>query len=105
MIQLLSPNGTFELAEESRGVLFQLLHSPPFCEQISQQLGCASVQFLELLFQPVPYSPRTRHGMPPEFEPYFHSAEHAVINVPANFLFKSRISQPSRLCAIYRRVL
>jgi hypothetical protein len=63
------------------------------------------VTFLELLFQPVPYSTNTPHGMPRAFEPYHNSDDYLVVNVPANFMFQARISRPARLCAIYRKVL
>jgi hypothetical protein len=38
-----------------------------------------------------------------DFEPYYKSEEHLIVNVPANFMFQAKISQPSRLCAIYRK--
>ncbi|WP_218081790.1 hypothetical protein [Anthocerotibacter panamensis] len=103
IIRPLSFDGSFELEESAKQSLFQLLHAESFRQQVSQNLDCAEVVFLELLFQPVPYSPTTPHGMAPEFEPYHRSSDHAIINVPANFLFKAKISKPNRLCAIYRK--
>ncbi|UFP93396.1 hypothetical protein [Gloeobacter morelensis] len=96
-------DGTFELAPEAKQTLFTLLHGEAFCEQICRAADCTSVAFTELLFQPVPYSFETPHGMARAFEPYFHSSDYVLINVPPNFMFKARISHPSRLCAVYRK--
>ena len=62
----------------------------------------AAVAFADVLFQPVPWSPATRKGMPQEFERYHGSPEYAIINVPPNFMFQAKIFKPSRLCAVYR---
>ncbi len=61
----------------------------------------AAVAFADVLFQPVPWSPATRKGMPQEFERYHGSPEFAIINVPPNFMFQAKIFKPSRLCAVY----
>jgi len=61
----------------------------------------AAVAFADVLFQPVPWSPTTRKGMPQEFERYHGSPEFAIINVPPNFMFQAKIFKPSRLCAVY----
>ncbi len=60
----------------------------------------AAVAFADVLFQPVPWSPATRKGMPQER--YHGSPEFAIINVPPNFMFQAKIYKPSRLCAVYR---
>ncbi len=96
-------DGSFSLEPEAKKILFELLHSPAFLQQVAQQLNWSGAEFTELLFQPVPYSAATPRGMPAEFEPFHTSAEHAIVNVPPNFMFKAKIFQPSRLCAIYRR--
>ncbi|BAC88494.1 hypothetical protein [Gloeobacter violaceus] len=96
-------DGTFELDPEAKQTLFTLLHGEAFRGQIRRAADCASVAFTELVFQPVPYSFETPHGMARAFEPYFHSSDYVLINVPPNFMFKARISNPSRLCAIYRK--
>jgi hypothetical protein len=96
-------DGSFELEESKKEQLFKLLESQAFQQQICQNAGCTKVTFLSLIFQPVPYSENTPHGMNREFEPYFKSKEHIIINVPANFMFQAKITQPSRLCAIYRK--
>jgi hypothetical protein len=98
-------DGSFELEESKKEQLFKLLESQAFQQQICQNAGCPKVTFLSLIFQPVPYSENTPHGMNREFEPYFTSKEHIIINVPANFMFQAKIMQPSRLCAIYRKDL
>jgi hypothetical protein len=94
----------FSLDPDAREVLFGLLTSATFLQQVSSQAQCQQVEFTELLFQPVPYTPAAPKGMPVEYEPYLDSPEHVVINVPPNFMFKAKIFQPSRLCAIYRKV-
>jgi hypothetical protein len=96
-------DGSFELEESKKEHLFKLLEGHAFQQQICQSAVCTKVTFLALIFQPVPYSENTPHGMNKEFEPYFKSKEHIIVNVPANFMFQAKIAQPSRLCAIYRK--
>lgn len=95
-------DGSFTLAPEAKAALFNLLKGEAFLQQICQQLKCKSVEFTQLLFQPVPYSTATPKGMPVEFEKYQKSHDYAIVNVPPNFMFKAKIFQPSRLCAVYR---
>lgn len=95
---------SFTLTPEAKVSLFELLNHPSFLEHISTQTQGEKVEFTELLFQPVPYSLETPKGMPKEFEAYHHSEEYIIINVPPNFMFKAKIFNPSRLCAIYRKV-
>ncbi|WP_013320346.1 hypothetical protein [Gloeothece verrucosa] len=94
---------SFTLSQEAKTRLFELLQSADFLGQISQQLQGAKIEFTELLFQPVPYSQETPKGMPPELESYFNSEDYVIINVPPNFMFKAKVFNPSRLCAIYRK--
>jgi hypothetical protein len=56
------------------------------------------------LFQPAPWTPTTRKGMPAEFEKYHDDPSYVFINVPPNFMFNAKIYKPSRLCAIYKVV-
>jgi hypothetical protein len=93
---------SFTLNPEAKAALFELLRGEAFLAQVSTQIQGNRAEFTELLFQPVPYSATTPKGMPPEFEAYFNSADHAIINVPPNFMFKAKIFSPSRLCAVYR---
>lgn len=95
-------DGSFNLEPETKTVLFGLLTHESFLRQITTELKCQQVEFTELLFQPVPYSSGTPKGMPTEFEPYHDSPDYTIINVPPNFMFKAKIFQPSRLCAVYR---
>ena len=97
-------DSSFVLAPEARENLFSLLTSPAFVSQVAEQLPCQTVEFTELLFQPVPYSAATPKGMPAEIEPYHESDDYVIINVPPNFMFKAKIFKPSRLCAIYRKI-
>jgi len=97
-------DGSFTLDPEAKAALFSLLQGEVFLKQVAQQLQCDRVEFTQLLFQPVPYSTATPKGMPAEFEKYHTSPDHAIVNVPPNFMFKAKILQPSRLCAIYRKV-
>lgn len=97
-------DGSFTLDPEAKATLFSFLQSEAFLKQIAQQLQCDRVEFTQLLFQPVPYSTATPKGMPAEFEKYHTSPDHAIVNVPPNFMFKAKILKPSRLCAIYRKV-
>lgn len=97
-------DGSFTLEPETQEILFGLLKSEAFLQQITEQIQVQQLQFTELLFQPVPYSPATPKGMPPELQQYHESDEYIIINVPPNFMFKAKIFQPSRLCAIYRKI-
>lgn len=97
-------DGDFTLDPEAQALLFKFLSSEAFLQQVSQQVKCSQVEFTELLFQPIPYTPAAPKGMPVAFEQYYDSPDYAIINVPPNFMFKAKIFQPSRLCAIYRKV-
>lgn len=97
-------DSSFVLDPEAKENLFQLLSHESFLNQVAGLVQCQSVEFTELLFQPVPYSTATPKGMPRNFETYHESEDHIIINVPPNFMFKSKIFQPSRLCAIYQKV-
>ncbi|MBW4649167.1 MAG: hypothetical protein KME06_10720 [Kastovskya adunca ATA6-11-RM4] len=94
----------FVLDPEARENLFTLLKSEGFLSQIAGQAKCQTVEFTELLFQPIPYTTATPKGMPAEFEQYHESDDYAIINVPPNFMFKAKVFNPSRLCAIYKIV-
>ena len=96
-------DGSFTIEPDVKQILFNLLVGDKFLEQVASQAKCTTVEFTELIFQPVPYSPGTPKGMPAEFEHYHQSPAHLIINVPPNFMFAAKIFQPSRLCAIYRK--
>lgn len=96
-------DSNFTLNPEAQEALFSLLKSEVFLKQINEQMQGGSFEFIEILFQPVPYSVATPKGMPAEFEKYYQSDAYAIINVPPNFMFKAKIFKPSRLCAIYRQ--
>jgi hypothetical protein len=97
-------DGHFTLEPEAQKILFDLLTSEGFLQQITEQAGCQQIEFTEKLFQPVPYSTITPKGMPVEFEKYHDSEDYIIINVPPNFMFKAKIFKPSRLCAVYQKV-
>lgn len=97
-------DASFSLPPEAQETLFSLLNNPDFLRQICQQTSANSLEFANKLFQPVPYSSQTPKGMAAEFEKYHNSEEYLIINVPPNFMFKAKIFNPSRLCAIYRKV-
>jgi len=100
-----SYDSSFTLSPETKKILFKLLTNEVFIQQLSQQVSNAKLEFTELLFQPVPYSSETPKGMPKEFEAYYQSVDHIIINVPPNFMFQAKIFKPSRLCAIYRKLV
>lgn len=100
-------DGSFQLEPQSEQTLKNLLSSQVFCNQVAQQTGVdgdSSFEFTGELFQPVPWSITTKHGMPQEFEKYLDHNKYAIINVPPNFMFKAKIFSPSRLCAVYKRL-
>ncbi|KAI5078545.1 hypothetical protein GOP47_0006216 [Adiantum capillus-veneris] len=101
-------DASFELKPECEEMLHTLLDSPTFRRQVSGQAPETNTsfeyEFTGELFQPVPWSVTTRHGMPQEFEKYFNHPEYAIVNVPPNFMFKAKIFRPSRLCAVFKKV-
>lgn len=97
-------DATFTLDSQAKEILFSLLTNQTFTTQISQKLQEQDIRFTDLLFQPVPYSQQTPKGMPREFEAYHNNDQYIIINVPPNFMFQAKIFNPSRLCAIYRKV-
>lgn len=97
-------DSSFILDPEARENLFTLLIGETFRKQIAIQIPCQDIEFTELLFQPVPYSEGTPKGMPREYEKYHESDDYIIVNVPPNFMFKAKIFQPSRLCAIYQKI-
>ncbi|PSB02000.1 hypothetical protein [Merismopedia glauca] len=97
-------DGSFTLDPVAKDTLFSLLSGDKFIEQIREQSQSTNLEFTELLFQPVPYSMQTPKGMPREFEIYHHKNDYLIINVPPNFMFNAKIFNPSRLCAIYRKI-
>jgi hypothetical protein len=98
-------DSSFVLDPEARNNLFSLLASESFLNQVAGQIQGQKVEFTELLFQPVPYSAATPKGMPAEFEQYHESDDYLIINVPPSLMFQAKIFNPSRLCAIYRKVI
>ncbi|MGD1704483.1 hypothetical protein [Dapis sp. BLCC M229] len=95
-------DSSFTLELDAKQTLFSLLTSENFIQQITTQLPGKKLEFIELMFQPVPYSTETPKGMPKEFEKYHESTDYIIINVPPNFMFKAKIFKPSRLCVIYK---
>jgi hypothetical protein len=98
-------DSSFVLDPEARDNVLSLLSNETFLTQVAEQAQCEKVEFTKLMFQPVPYTTTTPKGMPPEFEQYHESEDYVIINVPPNFMFKAKIFNPSRLCAIYRKVI
>jgi hypothetical protein len=98
-------DSSFTLEAQAQETLFNLLQQESFIQQICQQSKSEKLQFTKLLFQPVPYSLSTPKGMPAELEKYHDSDDYVIINVPPNVMFTAKIFQPSRLCAIYQKIV
>lgn len=49
-------DSSFVLDPEARDNLFSLLKQETFCLQVAQQIQCSTVEFTELIFQPIPYT-------------------------------------------------
>ncbi|KAL6779683.1 hypothetical protein ACKKBG_A13295 [Auxenochlorella protothecoides x Auxenochlorella symbiontica] len=97
-------DGSFELQEESRATLYSMLNAEGFRRQVSSECKMEEgLAFTGILFQPVPWSPATKRGMPAELEAYHASPDHTIINIPPTMMFKAKIFKPSRLCAIFRK--
>lgn len=54
----------------------------------TQQPDGTQVEYTGIVFQPVPWSPTTKKGMPQEFEKYHADPDYVMINIPPNFMFK-----------------
>ncbi|KAK9908339.1 hypothetical protein WJX75_006316 [Coccomyxa subellipsoidea] len=92
---------------ESDDTLRALLGSEVFCKQVAKETEQAEgqrVEYTGVLFQPVPWSPTTKKGMPQEVEKYHADPDYVMINIPPNFMFKAKVFKPARLCAIYRKI-
>ena len=60
-------DGGFVLEEQKQEILFELLHSDLFCQQVVRDCQLpegTAVAFSGVVFQPVPWSPATKKGMP-----------------------------------------
>ncbi|MCO5546604.1 hypothetical protein L7F22_000034 [Adiantum nelumboides] len=104
-------DASFQLKPECEEILHNLLDSAAFrsqvagqCKQEPESKASFDYEFTGELFQPVPWSVTTRHGMPQAFEKYFNNPEYAIVNVPPNFMFKAKIFKPSRLCAVFKKI-
>lgn len=92
------------LDDQQRDALFAALSDPSFCARVSLEATGArkAVAFDDKIFEPVPWSPATKKGMPPEYEAFAEDKEnYIVINVPAPVTFKANVLG-KRCCAIYR---
>ena len=95
---------SFTLESESQEILFGLLEEDSFLGQVAGQIEAQKVKFTGILFQPIPQVSGSPRNLSPDVEPYFTSPDYAIVNIPPSFLFKSRISSPSKLCAIFQRI-
>lgn len=82
-------DGSFQLEPQSEQLLKSLLSSQVFCNQVAQQTGIgvdgdSSFEFTGELFQPVPWSITTKHGMPEVCTAYSWMPLHSV---PTDFFF------------------
>ena len=81
--------------------------SSPLLPQVARECKLeegTQLSFTDTLFQPVPWSPSTRKGMPAEIEVFHDDPDYTIINVPPNYMFTAKIFKPSRLCAIFKRI-
>lgn len=95
---------SFSLEQESQKILFGLLESDSFLGQVAGQIEAQKVEFTGILFQPMPQVASAPRNMSPEVEEYFTSTDYAIVNIPPAFLFKARISNPTKLCAVFHRL-
>jgi len=101
-------DATFQLTPESDQLLRSMLVSESFNKQVTRDCALGEdvkPEFSGEVFQPVPWSQTTKHGMLPEYEKYYHDSEnYVIVNVPPQIMFKAKIFKPSRLCAIFKKV-
>lgn len=97
-----SYDGSFKLSKEVEASLGAQLLDSKLIDHVSHQANAMSAEFTGLLFQPVPYSTETPHGMPKEMEVYYNDPDYAIINVPPLVMFNAKCFKPPRLCAVFR---
>lgn len=90
------------LEDEVREKLTQLLSEEQFVEEVRRNVDCDEAAFDGTLFMPMPYTEETPRGVPSKLEAVLDSPAFAVVNVPPLFMFKSKATSPSRLCAVYK---
>lgn len=99
-------DASLPLDDEKRDALFSRLSDPNFCAQVSLETTQATkaVEFTGKVFTPVPWSPTTPKGMPPEYEEFANDTENYIfISVPPVLTFKANVLG-KRVCAIYKKV-
>lgn len=94
-------DSSFELKREVMEVLAKKLNEEKMEMAVQHNFHAAACKFSGKLFQPVPYSENTPHGMPREFEQYYCNPDYAIVNIPPQIMFDAKCLKPSRLCAIY----
>ncbi|GMI55187.1 hypothetical protein ScalyP_jg11664 [Parmales sp. scaly parma] len=84
--------------------LYNHLTSEIMVNTVCQQAESKEASYINgTLFQPVPYSPSTPHGMPSNIQAEFYLQDgFVVVNVPPTIMFKAKIFKPSRLCCVYQ---
>ncbi|KAG5177833.1 hypothetical protein JKP88DRAFT_202156 [Tribonema minus] len=96
-------DSSFTLSEECTALLTAYLQHPDMAKEVCKQFDLTSAEYVDgEIFQPVPYSPNTPHGMPLAFERYLNHDDYVIANVPPVVMFKAKIFKPSRLCAVFR---
>jgi hypothetical protein len=56
-----------------------------------------------VIFEPIPYSTESPHGMPKDIsDKYYMKENYAIVNVPQTIMFKAKVFAPTRLCAVYQ---
>jgi len=95
-------DGSFALSDEVSSALSTMLLDASLSAVVAKQANCGMAEYTGELFQPVPFSKGTPHGMPAEMEKYHNKDGFCIINVPPTIMFKARCSNPARLCAVFR---
>ncbi|KAI8463742.1 MAG: hypothetical protein J3K34DRAFT_388909 [Monoraphidium minutum] len=99
-----SHDGGVLLDTVSQDLLTWSLQAPDFAAEVVAGCGLPSdrsVRFTGQFFQPVPWSPTTKHGMPPEMEVYRDKERYVIIQVPPKLIMGAMIKNIPRICAVF----
>ncbi|GBF99986.1 hypothetical protein Rsub_12713 [Raphidocelis subcapitata] len=98
-----SVDGSVLLDDVSREMLTWGLSTPEFLADAAAASGLpqgASLRFTGALFQPIPWSPTSRYGMPQEFEVYRDKSRYMIVQIPGKMILDAMVKGIPRICAV-----
>lgn len=90
-----------ELPDDVGETLRAYLSGRQMLNKVASEARVTSVRYVDVIFEPKPYSEDMPRGVPADLETYLDSESHVVVNVPPLVMFKAKCFKPSKLCAVY----